>query len=153
MSLLDQEAPGLRATLVRLSAGQRRRALCEAILVISRGITDFEPRIREILEVAVRDQVLSTDQLAELKKYTDDSDDRYFTAQEQGADERVWGNWFAKARLGAATLNLFRGATLEDAAECAYELCFAASDKQIAIDAIESAMTRVHSPSNKSREQ
>lgn len=137
MHLLDQEAPGLAGKLQMLSPEHRRRVLAKAALAASRQIRDLEPRIQQLLDVAVKDNALSDEQVGEVRAYTELADDRYFTAQEQGAAEAIWGNWFAKARLGAAITDAFQGTTLQDAALAAYELCFTSDHKEATIALIE----------------
>jgi hypothetical protein len=135
VNLLDQEAPGLAGRLQALSPANQRRALVRAAVNASQNINDMEPRIRRLLDAAVTADALSDVQVAEVRAYSELADERYFTAQEQGATKAIWGKWFSKARLAAAIAGAFSGTDLLDVA---YELCFVGDDKQTSIALIDS---------------
>ncbi len=133
MHLLEYESPGLAVRIEALTPANRREAIAKAASALGEHLTDLEPRILQLLDVVGRDNSLSTEQVAEAKAYADDADARYFALEEQGGDEFVRRNWFAKARLATAIANGFGGASWQDAADALYELCFTLDDKAAAI--------------------
>jgi hypothetical protein len=133
MHMLDYEAPGLAAQLEALSLENRRLALGKAAAILSKQISDFEPRMHQLLEVALQENALSAEQVDEVKAYADSADTQHFVLEEQGAAQSISGNWFAKARLAMAIANSFGGVSWQDAADAAYELFFTLDDKSAAI--------------------
>jgi hypothetical protein len=138
MHMLDHEVPGLATKIEALPLEQRRRRLVRAAFAASRNIQDLEPPIQEILELAIRNNELLPERIAEAKAFAESADTRYFTEQEGGAAKGIWRNWFAKARLATAIANLFAGTSWQDAADAAYELCFTSDDKDAVVRLIES---------------
>jgi hypothetical protein len=139
MNMLDQVIPGLTNTLRTLPLEQWRHVVAKASESLSRSIDGLEPAVRAWLASAVAQNALSAEQVAEARAYAEAADDRYFTLQEQGADQLEWRNWFAKARLATALADAFGGTQWDNAADALYELCFVDEDKSAAIALIESA--------------
>ena len=140
MSLLEQTAPGLPGKLRSLPPPQRRRVLVKACMELGRSLPDLDPSIEALIQSGLESLNLSSQQVAQFGDYAEAADERYFELREQGADEAIWKNWFAKARLATALAGIFAGDELEAAENAAYELCFVEDNNARAIGLIESAI-------------
>lgn len=138
MNMLDCEAPGLCRMLQALPAEKRRRALARVALAVSQRIRELEPRAIEILSHAIKENSLPSQMMTEMKAYAEAADEHYFIEKERGTARAIWSNWFAKARLATALLNLFGANSWESAADAGYELCFTSDDKEFSVSVLRS---------------
>lgn len=122
MNILDQIVPGLSAKLDQLSPDQWRPILVKACQESSRSVGDIEPSIQALFETAARNNALTSEELAQVRVYAEESDKRYFDAQDAGEQEGVWGVWFAKARLATALANAFGNGKWDSAENAFYEV-------------------------------
>lgn len=144
MNILDQKAPGLSKQLSILSSDQRRRVVAKVCKIVSESVSELEPRLKALIQLAADTNVLSTDQVKELRLYAENADKRYFSLQEEGVDKRVWKIWFAKARLATALADGFVSEDWEATAQAVYETCFIEDTEESAINLVRLEIERLN---------
>jgi hypothetical protein len=110
-----------------MSVTQWRKALANAAASAAAAIGDVEPDLQRLVDIAVRDGRLSCEEIEEARAYEAVADARHAELDRAGADPQ---NWFSKARLAGALATAFCGAGWQDAADSAYDLCFAGDDNE-----------------------
>ena len=134
--ILAQRAPGLSEQLRTLSSEQRQRVVAKVCQAVSRSVDQLEPRLAELIRLAVERNGLSPGQVEELRQYAENADKRYFTLQQEGVDKSVWRNWFAKARLATALADGFGSEDWEATARAVYETLFVEDTEEPAINVV-----------------
>lgn len=122
MERLDTIAPGLAGRLQAQPVAERRSRLARACEIASHSIFDIEAELKTWINDCVNRGSLTPSQITAARAFAESADEKYFAMEESGGDEKLWTNWFKKARLVSAIVYAFGGESDEDAIEAAYEL-------------------------------
>ena len=137
--MLEQEAPGLYARLIEMSAQSRRDAIVEACTAVARLLKTARPEVIALLQALSVHPDLAAGKDAIARHLADETDEQYLALAAQGQEKASLGA-FAEARLLTAIARTFGDMSVLNHADAVYELLKACDTPSLVIGVIESRM-------------